>query len=549
MGHLVLLGLSRAALGGLAAWALIQMQSAPTGFSPRLGLAVAVLVLAALAVGSLIVHERVIAERLGQDYVHHLRLRLLADALEPGHETSLGVTVARTTNDLTGVRTWISQGIAPLLVAIPLILGSLVTLAVLHPLLAAALTLPLAGLSLCLALLARPALERTRALRRSRGRMAARLAETVTAADAVHAAGGAHREVRNLRKVSRGLVDQAVHRAETVGALRAAGTVAATGTTLLVAAASTALGLGAGVTTAAMAVAGLAAMPVLELGRILEFRQNYQAARIVLGPALASAQERREDEQRRRAEAADAPTPDSPDHSGSSNLPGSPGAEPLDGSGIPALGPVFIDLPGHTPQPLRAEPGERIHLCSDDPGAPRALLRRILQLDAAPENTGAAERVIVAGHELRALAPREVRHLVGLAAAGTVFERGSVGRALRYRRPDLTGPHDRELLQRLALDEPHLPRGADTPLRRGGAALDRSARARLALGRALYGQPPLLLVEDLENDCDAVGHYLLREELRTYPGVVLFSGSAELAGAIGAREVWLPGGALAARVA
>lgn len=410
--------------------------------------------------------------------------------------------------------------------AVPLLLGSLVTLAVLHPLLAAALAVPLLGLGLALALLARPALERTRALRRTRGRMAARLAETVTAAEAVHAAGGAHRELRNLRRVSRGLVEQAVHRAETVGALRAAGTVAATGTTLLVAACGTALGLGAGVTTAAMAVAGLAAMPVLELGRILEFRQNHRAARLVLGPALARARERRELTAQERAAAGASDPATTP----------APGAA----TGSPAPGPVHLELPGLTPpgEPLRAEPGERIHLVSTDPGAPRALLRRVLALDPAPRV--GAEHLLVAGRAVRALDPRETRALVGLAAAGTVFERGTVGRALRYRRPELEGGEDRELLHRLALDEEHLPRGKRTPLRQGGAALDRSARARLALGRALYGTPPLLLVEGLEDDLDPDGRRLLQRELRDYPGVVMLTGSAELAAAVGAREVRLP---------
>lgn len=525
--HLVLLGLLQAGLAALSAWALVKLQQAPVGASPLLLRALVLLVLSALAVGALRVHERVIAEKLGQHYVHQLRVNLLTDALTPGHSTSLGVTVARTTNDLSGVRNWVSQGIAPLVVAVPLIGGSLGVLAVLDWRLAIAMGAPLLVLGVCMLWWARTALVKTRQLRRTRGRLASRIADTVTASDGILASGGSQREIRNIAAASDSLVEKAVDRAETVGTIRAGGIVAATLTTLLVAASGTYLGLEPGITMAAMAVAGIASTPVLELGRIVEYRQTYRAARMVLGPALQQAQERREHAQARRRASAALPAPDLGER----------------GETV-----VHLDLPGLTVpgETLRARPREAIHLVSEDPNAPRDFIRRVMELSAAPDED--PDSVWVAGENLRAVPAKRARVLVGYASSGTVFERGSVARALHYRRPDLDAAHDQEVLDLVGLDPAHLPNGTRTKLRRGGDPLNRSQRARLALARAVYGAPPLLLIDGLEGDLDDAGREMLMHVLGHMRGVVVFAGSHGLAERIGAREHRLLGSAAGAEI-
>lgn len=516
LGVLVLLGLGQAGLSALSAWALVKLQAAPTGASDLLLRALLLLVLAALAIGALKVHERVVAEKLGQDYVHQLRLTLLGDALTPGHTTSLGVTVARTTNDLSGVRNWVSQGIAPLTVAVPLIGGSLLTLAVLHPLLALAMATPLLVLALCLLFWARSALIRTRQMRRTRGKLASRIADTVTASDGILASGGTKRELRNIREASGSLVEIAVDRAETVGTIRAGGIVASTLTTLLVAATGTYLGLAPGITMAAMAVAGIASTPVLEIGRIVEYRQTYRSARMVLGPALAGAEERRARSAARRWLSAAVEAPDAW----------------AEGAGV-----VHLALPGLTADddPVRAQPGDRVRLVSADDRAPHELIRRVLELSPSP-HSDVPDSLWVTGENLRSVSTRRNRVLVGYASAGTVFERGSVSRALHYRRPDLDAVHDQEVLDLVGLDVSALPKGSRTTLHRGGEPLTRSERARLALARAIYGTPPLLLIDGLEGDLDDAGRRMLEQVLTGYDGVVVMVGSEAMASRIGARE-------------
>lgn len=513
---LMLLGFGQAALGALSAWALVKLQEAPTGASDLLLRALLLLILSALAIGALAVHERVVSEKLGQDYVHQLRLTLLGDALTPGHTTSLGVTVARTTNDLSGVRNWISQGIAPLAVAAPLIGGSLVTLAVLHPYLALAMATPLVLLSACLLVWARTALIKTRRMRRTRGRLASRIADTVTASDVILAAGGTKRELRGIRDASGSLVEIAVDRAETVGTIRAGGIVASTLTTLMVAATGTYLGLAPGITMAAMAVAGIASTPVLSIGRIVEYRQTYRSARMVLGPALADAERRRDLAAKRRRISRSAEVP-----RGIAN----------------GSAEMHLELPDLTgpDNPVVGGHRDRIRLVSDDPQAPHEFVRRIFELSPGPAGDR-PDSLWIDGENLRRASSKRARTLVGLASAGTVFEQGTVARALHYRRPDLDAAHDQQMLDLVGLDIAALPRGARTKMRRGGEPLNRSDRARLALARALYGTPPVLFIDGLEGDLDDSGRRMLERVLRGYDGVVVMVGSEGLAERIDAWE-------------
>lgn len=509
---LVGLGLGQAALGAVGAWALTQLRA---GSPLPMVIAVLSIVAAALALGGLRVEERITAERLGQDYVRDVRRDLVEAELTPGARTHLGITVARTTNDLSSVRNWVSQGVGPLAAGIPLIAGSAVGLTIIDPFLGAGFLLPLGVLAVVMVPWARTAYLKSRSLRRARGRMATRIADTVGASQGIIAARGARRELGHIDSASDIVVDRAVDRSVIVGTIRAGGTVAALLATLAVAAIGVVRGLDPAVTMAAMAIAGIASTPIIDVGRIVEYRQTYLAACAVLGPALAEAAHRRAEHEQVRHSAASTTLPD--------------GAEGTDR--------VHLALGGLTPEdaPLRARGGARIRLTSDDPEAPLRLMRRVVGLDATPP--GAADDVWVGGENLRAVAPSRGRALVGFATRGTVFERGSLRRALRYRRPDLDDKTAVAAFETVGLSADRFPDGLRTVLRSGGEPLSTGERARLALARAIYGEPPLLLIVDLDRDLDADGRACLERILASYPGVVVFTGSDELARALGAEEV------------
>lgn len=514
---LVGIGLGQGALGAVSAWALTQLRAG----SPWPMLVVILsIVAAAVAIGGLRVEERIAAERLGQDYVREVRRDLVESELIPGSRTHLGITVARTTNDLSSVRNWVSQGIGPLAAGIPLIVGSAIGLAVIDPFLGIGFLMPLGLLAAVLVPWSRTAYLRSRRLRRARGRMATRIADTVGAAQGIIAAHGARRELGRIDAASDVVVDRAVDRSAIVGTIRAGGTVAALLATLAVAAVGVIRGLDPSVTMAAMAVAGIASTPIVDIGRIVEYRQTHLAARAVLGPALADAARRRAELEQVRHAAASATVPESAD------------------------GPdrVHLAVPGLVPDdsPLRAGGGARIRLTGDDPEAPLRLLRRVVGLDATPP--GATDELWVGGENLRGVAPARGRALVGLATRGTVFERGPLRRALRYRRPDLDDETAVAVLERVGLRTDRFPDGLRTVLRSGGEPLSADERARLALARAIYGEPPLLLVADLDRDLDTEGRARLTRVLADYPGAVVFTGPDELATALSAEEVRVAAG-------
>src|SRR5262245_45537111 len=147
---LVLTGLGQALLAGLSARALQQVLKGPHRSAAAAATAghhaqrsttwlVLLLVLTAVVIGVLRMVERVLTEWLSQDYVHDVRLDLVRRNLTDGLQSSLGVAVTRTSNDLTSVKNWISMGIAPLVVDVPLIAVATVAVGLLHPVFALAL--------------------------------------------------------------------------------------------------------------------------------------------------------------------------------------------------------------------------------------------------------------------------------------------------------------------------------------------------------------------------------------------------------------------------
>ena len=78
------------------------------------------------------VHAAGVAERLGQDYVTRVRLRIFeAAAARParGAPNRTGVTMTRVISDLGSLRRWVSDGLARSVVAVVTLAGALAALA------------------------------------------------------------------------------------------------------------------------------------------------------------------------------------------------------------------------------------------------------------------------------------------------------------------------------------------------------------------------------------------------------------------------------------
>ncbi len=453
--------------------------------------------------------ERVVGEDLGQDYVYEQRRKLIGTTLSGAGSASLGVTITRASNDLTAVRNWISQGIVPLMTSLPLVVVVLGVLTVSHWQVGLAVGVPIVLLGLAVPPMAKATFVRARYLRRRRGRMSARIADTVRAGESIQAAGGINRELNALDRDSGKVVGAAVARARITGLVRASAVTAAACATAAVVVLG-ALGMvdAAGVASA-MTLVGVMSTPLGDLGRVVEYRQNYKAARRIQAPLLARAAELKQAEKDREEHWKDVERDRSV-------------------TGRNGLRIRQMMVRGQRVPMLQASAGEVIHLQSYDPGRVQPVLAALL----AGRNSGAEPgqpapdlEMVVDGYDYTLAPGRQRRKLLGHGSVRVPLERGTVSRAVTYRNPKATEEETREAFARVGLDRmlTQLPRGEQTRIKNGGEPLTGSQIARLKLGRALLDNPPLLVLDGIDTDLDEEGIELLRAELQDYPGVVLMT--------------------------
>ncbi|MFF2318204.1 ABC transporter transmembrane domain-containing protein [Arthrobacter sp. NPDC058097] len=491
-----------AALSGASAYLMAHLLR--TDSQGRI-LAIAALLAVAAGIGIGRFAERVLAEKLGQHYVQELRTGLIAAYLAEGRGPSPGITIARVTNDLTSVRNWITMGITPLIVGVPLAVGTIIALWLLSPPLALAVAIPACLLTAILAVLSKPAYTRARALRKKRGRLAAQVSDMVAAAATVRAAAGERREVQQIERLGGDVAAAAIARARIGGCIRGSATFCGAVTGLSVAATGSWLSIHTATIGAALSVVGLLATHVNDFGRVAEYRQTFNAAKRIIGPALVPVLP---------GQSREAKPPVCPDDGN----PVQAGAGKETGVLVRVSG---LKSPSNQPLPdLNARAGDRIVLQSSEPGAATEVFGMLLTVRTNPQLD-----IWVDGHYLRSEPGTERRRLTGYAGQGGFIERGTIARAVRYRRPDLAPELTAEALARVGLSSrvAGLPRAEHTVLRRGGEPLTISERARLQIARAVFGDPPLLLLNHIDFDLGAEGRPVLAQILRHYPGVAIMA--------------------------
>jgi ABC-type multidrug transport system fused ATPase/permease subunit len=511
---LVLTGLVQAGAAGATVVVLTRGLAATT--TGARVVAVLVLVAVAVLVGWVRSRERLLAERLGQDYVHEIRLGLVRRALDGHRRTSLGVTLTRASNDLTSVRNWVALGVGPVAAGVPLLLGCTVVLALIHPAVAVAVLAPLVVLGVVLWVGSRAAYEQSRRVRRERGRLAAHLADTLTATTAIRSAGGGYRELRRVDRRSARVVQAAIDRARVIGRIRGSASAATGIATASVIGGSMLAGLGGVQLAGALTVVGLMAAPVQEMGRVVEYRQSFRAARQMLAPALAPVAVSWPGTQT----ANPVPAAD-----------GAPAPEPAAASGSAYYGQVGLvvrglrlaDAPEVEVPALYARPGDRVVLEAADRARGTEILDALVGI--TPPVAG---DIRISGTDLATATFRERRRLFGYAAQGLRLERTTVSRAVRYRSPESDAHAVGDVLARvgLAARVAALPGGQSARLRQGGEPLTPPDRAKLLLARAMFGDPPLLVLDHLDADLGERGREVLRDLLDDYPGVVVLASDA-----------------------
>lgn len=493
-------GLQAVGLFG-AAWLMQQALDGALSGSHSGAIAVQLAGLAGLGLLSALCRavERLHSERLGQHYVHELRLGMFdALAAQPAEARSgnrRGAVPLRFMSDLNALCQWLSLGQARLLVALLTLsaaLGYLLTLSLSLAAVAGGVLLAAVAASTALGQRLEQAVEQAR---QRRGHLANLTAERAGQMSAVIGFGRLQSERDRLGRQSERLAEAMNQRALWTGALRAVNEFGIRAAIALV------LGVGIyqlhaglvspGAILGAVGVVALMVAPVRDLGRVYEYWKAAQVSRRKISQFL-------------QAPADEAPPRDR-------RLP-SP-------SGALALRAVSL-RPGQRPLSTAVAAGSKVAVTGPN-GAGKTTLLWALAGIRRP----ARGRIHLDEQPVHRLTRRSLQRGIGIASTDLPLMKGSLRRNLRYRAPDADDTTLRQVCERTGI-VPGLgswPEVLERPVQEAGGNLSEGERALVQLARALVNEPALLLLDELESHLDAAGRERLAGIIRDYPGTVVFT--------------------------
>lgn len=460
----------------------------------RLAVVCAGLAAAVLAASWLRARELVDAERLGQSYVHQLRLGmfglLTASSSRTLQRRSQGATVLRFIGDLTALSRWISLGLARLLVATTMAIASLVALTLLSPLIGLVVTMVLL-VGLTVGWVQGRGLRRAaRAARRVRARLAANVTEKVGAVAVVQAFGQTASEVARVRRQSARLRRAMIVKARYAGRMRGVSEATAGAATAAVVMVGISGQVAAPTLVGALAIVGLLVSPLRDLGRVQAYWHSAAVAREKIADFLARPTG--------LAEPADA-----------SALGTGAGRLALEGV---SLDGVLRDITA------TAEPGQVVAVVGPNGAGKTTLLSIVARLVDADGG-----RVVLDGQDLADHGSADVRAHMGLVGPDLPLLRGTVAWNLCYRWPEAPEEEVARVMELCEVGEvvDALPKGLQTKVAEGGSGLSAGQRQRLALARALLGDPALLLLDEADANLDRDASAVIDRVLARHTGTVL----------------------------
>lgn len=169
---------------------------------------------------------------------------------------------------------------------------------------------------------------------------------------------------------------------------------------------------------------------------------------------------------------------------------------------------------------LKIEPGQLVAFTGPG-GAGKSTLLGVVARIVEPE----AGSVVIDGQLLARTTLRSSPRWIGAMGPDFPLMRGTVERNLTYSAPKESAAEMERVLRASGLDQlmAELPDGLGTWVTERGMNLSHSQRQRIALGRALMGNPPILLLDEPSNGMDAAAKASLVELLTRHAGTVLMA--------------------------
>jgi ABC-type multidrug transport system fused ATPase/permease subunit len=166
-----------------------------------------------------------------------------------------------------------------------------------------------------------------------------------------------------------------------------------------------------------------------------------------------------------------------------------------------------------------AEPGAIVALVGPN-GAGKSTLMSLAARLIDPDEG----RILLDGQDLAKHSLTSVRRAIGMVSPDLPLLRGTVNKNLRYRWPKAPEEEVNRVRAMCGIDEvlAELPEGDQTRVTEGGGNLSLGQRQRIALARALLGNPSILLLDEADAHLDSNANRILKRILDEYTGTVLW---------------------------
>lgn len=194
-----------------------------------------------------------------------------------------------------------------------------------------------------------------------------------------------------------------------------------------------------------------------------------------------------------------------------------------------------VAVPGAlTDVSVTAEPGQLIAITGPSGAGKSTLLGLVNRFVSADSG-----RILIDGTDLETTTLESTYRHIGSVGPELPLMRGTVRRNISYRRHNATDDELHRVILATGLDAvlAELPNGLDTWITEGGGNLSSGQRQRIAVARAMLGNPPILLLDEPSSNLDPASRGAFRQLLTRHAGTVLLVTHDEVEMAL-ADQVW-----------
>ncbi len=442
--------------------------------------------------------ERIDAERLGQNYINQVRMtifdRMKYFVPRALSNRSTGTSMLRFVGDLSAIRRWVCFGLARIVVASIVAVISIGVLAYLDTYLAIC-TAVILSLGLVWNIKLGPRMRKVvNDSRRLRGYLANNINEKISSFAVIQAFNQQKTERKLFRKQSRQLQDAMIGRARATSRMR----LVNEGAGALSMAAILSLGslevfqnhTSTGNVAAALAVVSFLSNAFRDFGRVNEYRQAYRISQKKIIDFMKT----------KRLTGRSTKRPPLQVEKGTIEL------QDIGLKGV--LENISGTIPG----------GARLAILGDN-GAGKSTLLQVIARLVDPSKG----KVLIDGQDIRECNLSSVRQAIGIVSPDLPLIRGSVRKNLRYRSPYAPEEEFERVKKLCQIDDllEQLPGGENFRIQESGRNLSLGQRHKLSVARALMGQPPILIIDEIDATLDEQTALVLEKVIREFPGTVL----------------------------